>query len=35
MTVLAYDCYICFGKQDSIDKSLDESHKRVASTWSK
>ena len=35
MTVLAYDCYICFGLVDSIDKSLDQSHKRVASTWSK
>jgi len=35
MTILAYDCFICFGMQDSIDKSLDESHERVASTWSK
>jgi hypothetical protein len=35
MTILAYDCFICFGMQDSIDKSLDESHERVANTWSK
>jgi hypothetical protein len=35
MTILAYNCYICFGLVDSIDKSLDESYNRVAKTWSK
>jgi hypothetical protein len=35
MTILAYDCFICFGMQDSIDKSLDECYERAVSTWSK
>jgi hypothetical protein len=35
ITVLAYDCFVCFGMVDSIDKSLDQSYQRVANTWSK